>query len=219
MRSATPLLFAAVATAGAAVSTCAPAGGVGGDAAPAPAVGRRAWSASLADTLRRLAREDQDGRADVARAVTAGDTAVLHRMERADSARSRWLRAVVRVRGWPTRALVGDSASQAAWLLLQHSPSYDFQREMLPRLEQAAARGDLSRADLALLTDRVLVHDGRPQRYGSQFAVAGGRLVADPIDDLPRLDTRRAAVGLPPMAEYVRMLGEFYKLPVTWPPA
>ena len=30
---------------------------------------------------------------------------------------------------------------------------------------------------------------------------------------------RRAAVGLPPMAEYARLLAELYEMPVTWPPA
>jgi len=32
------------------------------------------------------------------------------------------------------------------------------------------------------------------------------------------IDGRRASVGLPPMAEYVRMLAEQTKLPVVWPP-
>jgi hypothetical protein len=38
------------------------------------------------------------------------------------------------------------------------------------------------------------------------------------ITDLAGVDARRAAVGLPPMADYVRMLGEMYQLPVVWPP-
>jgi hypothetical protein len=69
-----------------------------------------------------------------------------------------------------------------------------------------------------MFTDRVLVHRGKPQRYGSQFDFAGGRLVPAPIEDLPGLDARRAAIGLMPMAEYARMLGELYKIPVVWPP-
>jgi hypothetical protein len=70
----------------------------------------------------------------------------------------------------------------------------------------------------ALLTDRVLVHRGEPQRYGSQFDIVDGRLVPAPIADLPGLDARRASVGLPPMTEYVRMLSGQMKLPVSWPP-
>jgi hypothetical protein len=197
------------------VAACAPR-------AVAPAADRpsaAAWSAVMADSLSRLGREDQDGREALAQAATSGDTVTLLRSLRADSARSRWLRGAVRERGWPARAAVGDSAAEAAWLILQHTPFYDWQEEMLPTLEALAARGELRPADLALFTDRVLVHRGQPQRYGSQFSVAGGRLVPSPIADLPGLDARRAAVGLPPMAEYARMLGEMYSLPVAWPPA
>jgi hypothetical protein len=32
------------------------------------------------------------------------------------------------------------------------------------------------------------------------------------------LDAPRAAVGLPPVEEYVRVLAEAYELPVEWPP-
>ncbi len=184
--------------------------------APAPA---GAWTAALADTLLRLGREDQDGREALARAAAAGDTATLRRSLRADSARSLWLRRAVREHGWPTRASMADSAAHVAWLILQHSPFYDWQGEMLPTLERLAARGELPPPDLALFTDRVLVHRGQPQRYGTQFDVAGGRLVPARIADLARLDALRAGVGLPPMAEYARMLGEMYGMPVAWPPA
>lgn len=187
--------------------------------AATPSAGAGGWSTALVDTLVRLGREDQEGRAGLAQAAAAGDTATLKQSLRADSARSLWLRRVVREHGWPTRAGMADSAAHVAWLILQHSPFYDWQGEMLPTLEQLAARGELPPPDLALFTDRVLVHRGQPQRYGTQFNVAGGRLVPAPIADLPRLDARRAAVGLPPMADYVQMLGEMYQLPVVWPPS
>jgi hypothetical protein len=70
---------------------------------------------------------------------------------------------------------------------------------MLPRLELPSAAGEISRADVALLTDRVLVHGGRPQRYGSSLSAVNGRLVADAIEDEIDVDSRRAAVGLPTM--------------------
>ena len=151
-------------------------------------------------------------------AMASNDTGVIFPLMRADSARSRWLRAAVKSRGWPTRVAAGDSAADAAWLILQHSPLWDWQEEMLPMLEQLGSRGEMKPAEVALLTDRVLGHRGQPQRYGSQFSLVDGKLVAAPIADLPGLDARRASVGLPPMAEYVRVLGDVYKLPVVWPP-
>jgi len=183
-----------------------------------PAAGAAGWSPALADTLLRLGREDQAGREGLARAAAAGDTATLRQSLRDDSARSVWLRRVVRAHGWPTRASTPDSAGGAAWLILQHTPFYAWQEEMLPTLQVLAARGALPPGELALFTDRVLVHRGQPQRYGTQFNVAGGRLVPAPIAGLGEVDARRAAVGLPPMADYVRMLGEMYQLPVVWPP-
>src|SRR5690242_8137299 len=69
------------------------------------------WDAAHVDTLLRLGREDQEGRNDLARAAAAQDTAVLLASMRADSARTRWLQAIVARRGWPSRAAVGDSAA------------------------------------------------------------------------------------------------------------
>jgi hypothetical protein len=176
------------------------------------------WDASRVDTLLRLGREDQAGREALAQAAAAQDTATLSAALRADSARTRWLRAAVARGGWPARSRVGDGAQQAAWLILQHSPDTAWQAAMLPGLARLAASGELPKADVALLTDRMLVHRGQPQRYGSQFAMADGRLVPEPVDDVAGLDARRASVGLPPMAEYVRLLAEQTKLPVVWPP-
>lgn len=174
---------------------------------------------AVRDTLIRRGREDQDGREVIPRALAANDTATLLRMMRADSARSRWLRAIVKRDGWPTRAAYGDSAAKAAWLILQHSPYVDFQEEMLPALASLASDGEMSSADVAMLTDRVMVSRGKPQRYGTQFDTKDGKLVAKPIEDLAGLDARRATLKMPPMTEYVRMLGDMYKMPVEWPPA
>jgi hypothetical protein len=113
---------------------------------------------------------------------------------------------------------VGKDGVEAAWLILQHSPDNAWQEQMLPVLERAAAAGEMSRTEVTLLTDRVLVHRGKPQRYGNSFSFKDGRLVADPIEDIGGLDARRAALGLPTMGEYVRHLAELYKMPVEWPP-
>ncbi len=176
------------------------------------------WDASRVDTLLRLGREDQAGREALARAAAARDTVTLFATLRADSARTRWLRAAIARAGWPGRSAAGDSAQRAAWLILQHSPDTAWQAAILPDLERLASGGELPKADVALLTDRILVHRGQPQRYGSQFAMADGRLVPEPVADVAGLDARRTSVGLPPMAEYTRMLAEQTKLPVVWPP-
>ena len=176
------------------------------------------WNTVMVDSLLLLAREDQDDREKLQGAAIATDTAMLARAMRGDSARTKWLRSAVGKRGWPRRSVVGDSAAKAAWLMLQHTEVQDWADEMLPVLERLADSGEVKRSELALFTDRVLMNRGLPQRYGSQFNFVDGRMVAHRIEDLARLDARRAEVGLPPMAEYVRVLSEAYKLPVVWPP-
>lgn len=173
---------------------------------------------TLRNELLRLGEEDQTGREDLMAAVARSDTATLFRFMRADSAHTRRLQQIVARYGWPTSALVGRKAVSAAWLILQHSPDNAWQEKMLPALLRAAAAGDFSQTELAMFTDRLLVHQGKPQHYGNSFSMKDGRLVPDPIDDLTGLDARRAAIGLPPMAEYARELGDAYHVPVVWPP-
>lgn len=193
----------------------APPGGRAGDSTHPPSAG---WNAARVDTLIRLGRADQEGRDQLSQAIAARDTALIFAAARADSARTAWVRAAVMRYGWPGRGTAGDSAQKSAWLILQHTPDTAWQATMLPELERLGKRGELPLADLALLTDRVLMHRGQPQRYGSQFTLVDGRLVPAPVADLVGLDERRATMGLPPMAEYVKLLANETKLQVTWPP-
>jgi hypothetical protein len=173
--------------------------------------------AGLRAELVQLAREDQAAREGLADAIKSNNAAFDDKLREGDFARTRRLKEIVAAHGWPTVAQVGRGGVGAAWLIVQHSPDFSWQEEMLPRLELAFAAGEISRADVALLTDRVLVHGGRPRRYGSSFSVVNGRLVADAIEDEIDVDSRRAAVGLPSMAEYARLLADLYKMPVDWP--
>jgi hypothetical protein len=50
--------------------------------------------------------------------------------------------------------------------LAQHAPP-DLQEECLPLLEDAVRRHDASRRVLAYLMDRMLMHQGQPQVYGT----------------------------------------------------
>lgn len=118
---------------------------------------------------------------------------VIAPVDRANTAR---MRQIVAEYGWPGYALAGVDGAHAAWLLVQHAPA-EFQEECLPLLEDAVTRGDAAPRDLAYLTDRVLMHRGEPQIYGTQYQVMDGRLSLWIVRDPDRLDQRRAALGLP----------------------
>jgi hypothetical protein len=118
-------------------------------------------------------------------------------VDRANTAR---LREILAEHGWPGNQLVGVEAAHAAWLLAQHAPS-DLQEECLPLLEDAVSRDDASRRDLAYLMDRVLMHRGQPQVYGTQYLEKDGILTLWTVQEPGGLDQRRAALGLEPEAQ------------------
>jgi hypothetical protein len=61
-----------------------------------------------------------------------------------------------------------------------------------------------------MLTDRVLVHHGKPQRYGTQFGNDGGGLKPGKMEDPAHVDQRRATMGLGPFAEYACVIHAVY---------
>ncbi|MGH7500806.1 MAG: DUF6624 domain-containing protein [Longimicrobiales bacterium] len=171
---------------------------------------------ALRRELVRLGMLDQTARiAFTAESVT--DTALMRAILAVDSLLTARLHAIVREHGWPTRSQVAESGARAAFLIVQHSPSSAFQREVLPLVLQAAGAGEASASDAAMLEDRVLTDEGKPQRFGTQFRIVAGELVPYPIEDPERVDDRRASVGLMPMSEYVKLLEETYDGPVRYP--
>ena len=130
--------------------------------------------------------------------VIADESAKLSKID--DTHRGR-LKAIVETHGWPGKTLVGEDGAHAAWLLIQHADADPkFQADCL-RLMEAAPAGEVARKDIAYLADRVLVGAGKPQKYGTQLGPGFKPL---PIEDEEHVDARRAKLGLPPLAEYVK---------------
>lgn len=114
---------------------------------------------------------------------------------------------IITAHGWPGRRLVGDDGAAAAWRIVQHAIGAPaLQRDSLPLLRAAAGRGDLERAWVAMLEDRICAFEGRPQIYGTQFDWddKGEMNPYPPVADPAGVDSRRATVGLGPLAERVR---------------
>jgi hypothetical protein len=107
--------------------------------------------------------------------------------------------------GWPTVTLVGAEAARRAWLVAQHADrQLDLQRRALTLMTQAVDAQEASAQQLAMLRDRLLVNEGRPQIYGTQIAgVVNGAPVPWACDDPERMDERRAEVGLDPFSVHV----------------
>ena len=111
-----------------------------------------------------LQRTEQD---QAARSAPEPDWEVLAAVDADNLA---WLREVVASVGWPGQSMVGEDGAHAAWLLAQHADQDPaFQRRCLELMTQAVASGEAAKADLAYLTEGVLLAEGKAQEYGTQF--------------------------------------------------
>jgi hypothetical protein len=150
-------------------------------------------NALRAELLRRF-EKDQAAR-------NAFDVEAMHE---ADAENLPWLRQLVADQGWPGASVVGVDGAHAMWLLVQHATAdIAFMRRCLGLLTAAVEAGEASAADQAYLTDRVLLHEGGQQLYGTQLTSQGGAYVPVNLGDPDGVDARRAAAGLSPLAEYL----------------
>lgn len=122
-----------------------------------------------------------------------------------DAANLTKISAILDTRGWVGPEVVGQKASGALFYVIQHSNTAT-QKKYLPLLRTAVQEKKAPAGQLALMEDRVALAEGRPQTYGSQLRQNGNdpRLFVCPLADPDHVDERRAAVGLPPMAEYLK---------------
>jgi hypothetical protein len=168
------------------------------------------------ELLRRM-QEDQDARkafleelrqakgadADPAKKLEGPAAKRLREIDRRNTAR---LKEILDRHGWPGKTLVGTQAAHAAWLLVQHADhDLPFQKRCLALLAEAVTRGEAVAQDLAYLTDRVRVAEKKEQVYGTQLRQEGGTFKPQPIEDEANVDRRRRQVGLPPLAEYLKL--------------
>lgn len=161
---------------------------------------------ALRDELLKMVEEDQAARMALIRS-NFKDEAAKERLRAIDTKNTARMKEIIARKGWPGKTLVGTRASQAAFLLVQHADlELAFQKQCLPLLEKAVAAGEAEGQHLAYLTDRVLVAEKKPQRYGTQFHEVDGKLVPQPIEDEARVDERRASVGLGTLAEYTAQM-------------
>jgi hypothetical protein len=195
---------------------------MGSGCSSAPSNGE-GWQ-EVRDELLAMAKEDQ-GYRDMERIMampSAEQQKFMKDGAEADRRHTNRLKEIVGARGWPTRQLVGEDGTNAAFLIAQHADhDPQFQEEMLPLLEAAAEKGEILRRDVAYLTDRVRVKQGRPQLYGTQYEALSddrGGVIADAdgkltyllpvVEDLENLDRRRAAVGLGLWIEYEKRMAK-----------
>jgi hypothetical protein len=171
---------------------------------------------ALAERLMAMRESDQ-----VARGIAngqpqnAGKTTTSLSLNDVDAQDTTALKAIVAETGWPTIALVGIEASNAAMLLLTHTRDHAWQASLLPQLETLADTGKIDGSALAVVIDKELIGEGQLQRYGTQWKYVDGAMSMYGVEDPAGLDARRAQVFLPPMSVYRTQLETMYHLKAT----
>lgn len=158
----------------------------------------------LRDGLLALAAKDERVRARL-----AADGSLFQgyhpEMEAVHLANAAALETILAEHGWPSEALAGADGAEAAWRIVQHAIGLpDFQRRCLALQREAAGRCEIPAWQPAWLDDRIRSFEGRPQLYGTQFDWDEDGLMSPlPIEEPEKVDERRSALGLPPLAEAI----------------
>ena len=165
---------------------------------------------TLREELLKRVKVDQEMRNEISRKYPNGVVISKEdheRWEKVDTDNTARMKQIIQDQGWPGKSMVGEDGAHAAWLLVQHADlDHEFQKQCSKLLEKAVEAKEASGKDLAYLTDRVRVAEDKPQVYGTQMKFIEGKLGPAPIEDEANVDKRRAAVGLEPLADYVKKL-------------
>ena len=159
----------------------------------------------LAKEIKKMRDEDQKMRIKWADMMRKGKTKTdkfndltdkLIAKDRSNTAR---MREIVNQYGWPTYDLVGEGASNSAWLIVQHADRNPlFQIKCLPLLKEAVDDGQANPSNYAYLYDRVQVAKGEKQLYATQSSSNNGLVEGSfyPLDDESKVQERREKMGI-----------------------
>ena len=156
-----------------------------------------------------VGRRDQAVRTDWAKIVTGNVTqeeAIEYalKMEETDSTNLVVVSHILDCYGWLDG--LSQEANKAIFLVIDHSDLETMNRYQ-GLFHKAAEKGYISFGDLVAMEDRMLMNDGKPQKYGTQ-AYALGRegesiIYIWPVEEPEKLNERRADAGLSPIEDYL----------------
>ncbi len=134
-------------------------------------------------------------------------------IEKIDEKNIRILRKIIKKYGWPSINMVGREANRTAWIVAQHSDfGLKFQKKCLSLLKKSVSVGESEKEDLAYLTDRVLVNEGKKQLYGTQFYInKKGVFTYRSIINKKDLNQRRKAMNMGKFEVYEKNLKDKQK--------
>lgn len=136
----------------------------------------------IADELIAMARHDLQVREKLLQAgkLSQGYSSEMEQLHLKNAAK---LEEIIDLMGYPTRSKVGEEASEAAWLIVQHAIS---RPALMKRCYVLLSENndDVDAQNLAYLHDRICYFEGRPQRFGTQFDHRGLYPVEDKAETI-----------------------------------
>jgi hypothetical protein len=108
--------------------------------------------------------------------------------------------------GWLGKEVIGINGNSTLALVLQHS-SLATQVKHLPNMREAFKNKKTDGYDLAIVEDKVLLRQGKKQKYGSYLISSGKKYFLAPVEDPANIDQIRITLGLVPLDEYLRNYG------------
>jgi hypothetical protein len=137
---------------------------------------------------------------------------------RIDSSDLKRTEQILKQYGYPGKTLVGEPANETVFYIIQHSDKID---AYLPLVKKAAETNELAFSLYAMMVDRALMYQKKPQIYGTQAscrnALASGKeqCFIWPLTDYKTVNVRRKKAGFTTTIEQnAKRLNAVYK-PMT----
>ncbi len=121
--------------------------------------------------------------------------------------------------GWMTKSLVGTGGVSATFYLIKNVLPVETQVDLLPVIAIAVRKGEIEKnEDYASFLDRLRLHAGLKQLFGTQVSIWGDFLMLEPLQSESKVDNWRSLYNMPPMSEYISSLQRTYQMPLIRSP-
>ncbi len=131
---------------------------------------------------------------------------IREEMKQIDSINAIKVQQIIDEFGWLGESQIGAEANQTLFLTIQHVDDLVVQEKYMPILEQAVKSGNAEGWQLAFLTDRILMNQGKFQIYGTQVIISENPIDSYivPLQNPEKVDELRQSVGLEPLNDYLQ---------------
>lgn len=128
----------------------------------------------------------------------------LYKQKEIDAKNSKYVTNLIDSLGWLGKEEIGDSASEAIFLVIQHSDK-QIMEKYFPILKEAVKNGRASKQHLAYMTDRIEILNNRLQIYGTQVLTeADYDIYKMRIKNIDSINFLRKKMGLSNIEEYYK---------------